>query len=261
MTERDPASTGTDHVAQQRDFYDTRPHHALQASADDRYAQKLAATLARRLGIQKHHRVLEVGAGFGRFTFWLLAHCGSLTALDLSQRALQALDSTRESRGIGADRCQTRHADLLRLEPDDLTAQYDFVVGFFVLHHLEDVEASLDRLSRLAAPGGGLAFLEPNRWNPLYLLQVAGCRDMAWSVEKGVWQLSAKAVEQSYRASGLEPISTHRFGFFPPQLVNRFEWARRLETRLERQRWLAGVLPFMILAARAPSGAGPGVPR
>ena len=251
------AQKGSDHVARQRHFYDSRPHTALQPRAGDRYVDKLAARLVSTLGIESHHRVLEVGAGFGRFTFALLEHCGSVTALDLSGPALQALDRAREARGVEVERCRTVQTDLDAVSPGDLGAQHAFVVGFFVLHHLEDVAASLGRLAGFAAPGGALGFLEPNRWNPLYAAQVTCCPDMTWSEEKGVWQLSARGVAQSCRASGLEPQPVHRFGFFPPQLINRFAWARRLEARLERQAWLSGVLPFMILSARVPPHTAP----
>lgn len=249
------AAQDSDHVARQRRFYGSRAHRALQPRVGDLYVSKLAAALVSALGIESHHRVLEVGAGFGRFTFALLEHCGSVTALDLSETALESLDAVRESRGIGVERCRTIHSDLDTVSADDLGAPYDFVLGFFVLHHLEDVGASIDRLARFAVPGGGIGFLEPNRWNPLYAVQVTCCPDMTWSEEKGVWRLSPRGVMQSYRQSGLEPQPVHYLGFFPPQLVNRFAWARRLEAMLERQAWLGGVLPFLILSARVPPRA------
>jgi len=253
---RDSAGPARDsgHVARQRRFYGSRPHHALQPRAGDLYVRKLVSALVSVLKIEPHHRVLEVGAGFGRFTFALLEHCGSVTALDLSETALESLDVARESRGIGVERCRTIRSNLDTVSADDLEAPYDFVVGFFVLHHLEDISASIERLARFAAAGGGVGFLEPNRWNPLYAAQVTCCPDMTWSEEKGVWRLSPKGVMQSYRQSGLEPQPAQFLGFFPPQLLNRFEWARRLEARLERQSWLNGVLPFLLLSASVPAG-------
>jgi SAM-dependent methyltransferase len=250
-----PASEGSEHAARQRRFYESRAHRALQPHEGDYYVHKLASTLAVAVGIESHHRLLEVGAGFGRFTFALLEWCESVTVLDLSEQALGTVERERKARGIASDRIRSIRADLDAVSLEELGAAYDQVVGFFVLHHLEDVGASIGRLAQFVAPGGAIGFIEPNRWNPLYAAQVSCCPDMTWSEEKGVWRLSSRAVEDHFRQAGLEAQPVERFGFFPPQLINRFAWARRLETALERQRWLAPVLPFLSLSARAPAPA------
>ena len=107
MSDRDDAS-------RQRHFYDSREHDHLQVREDDAYSRKLASRLAETLGIGGEHRVLELGAGFGRFSFPLLEHCGSLVALDISQRALESLVRTRDARGISADRCRSDLRFVLR---------------------------------------------------------------------------------------------------------------------------------------------------
>jgi hypothetical protein len=78
---------------------------------------------------------------------------------------------------------------------------------------------------------------------------------MPWSEEKGMFALSAAKVEDAYHRAGLAKIETRSFGFFPPPVFNRFSAARRFERRLERVRWLAGVLPYLLLTARAPERA------
>jgi len=89
-----------EHGERQRRFYETREHEHLQARGGDFYARKLAGALAGALGMGPHHRVLELGAGFGRFTFPLLEHCGSLTAVDLAARVADSLSATRDARRI-----------------------------------------------------------------------------------------------------------------------------------------------------------------
>lgn len=252
-----PESPSSEHVERQRRFYDSRSHRNLQPRGDDRYVTKLASRLVERLGIGPEARVLEIGSGFGRFTFALLEHCASVTALDLSERSLAALARERDARGIDASRCRTVQGDLDRVEPGAVGGVHDFVVGFFVLHHLEDVSRSLARVVPLASDRGGLAFLEPNRWNPLYALQVACCPDMTFREERGVWTLDEHAILADLSAHGLAVAPVHRFGFFPPQLLNRSSAVRRLEARLERQRWLSRVLPFQLLVARGAAGAPP----
>lgn len=242
-------------VEVQRKFYDSRPHDHLQPQGVDFYSARLVSELARTLGITKRSRVLEVGAGFGRFTFELLQHCESVVALDLSEGALSRLVSARDERSIPEARCQTLCADLQELECQKLGEPFDFVVGFFILHHLPDFPGAITRLAPCLRPGGGMAFLEPNRRNPLFAAQVAFCQDMPWSEEKGMFKLSSRAVERAYRLAGLSLSQTRRFGFFPPQIINRFRGARQIELGIERVGIFEPLLPFLLLCARASAEA------
>lgn len=246
----------SDHVSRQRRFYDERGHAHLRAQEDDHYARKIAGRVASRVGLRRDDRVLEVGAGFGRFTFSLLEHCDSLHALDLSERALESLARNREERGIPEASCRTLCASVdAYAQSDEAPAdqdRFDCIIGFFFLHHLPDFAASIQSLSTRLAPGGRIAFVEPNRVNPLYAIQLTACKDMDWSEEKGLFALSQAKVETAFRAAGLEGVETERFGFFPPQLLNRSAWIRRVETGLEEARVLRPLLPFLLLTARAP---------
>ena len=93
-----------DHLAEQRAFYEDGAHEHLRPRHGDRYAARIVGELVRQAGIRPHDRVLELGAGFGRFTFPLLAHCRSVLAVDLSRRVLAALAAERDKRGVPADR-------------------------------------------------------------------------------------------------------------------------------------------------------------
>ena len=53
-------------------------------------------------------------------------------------------------------------------------------------------------------------------------------------------------------SANLRAIQTRSFGFFPPQVLNRFEAARRIERRLEGMHSLRWLLPFLLLSARVP---------
>jgi len=242
----------SDHVARQDRFYETGAHAHLQSQVGDAYAERLAGRLAQALDMKAGDRVLEVGAGFGRFTFPLLSHCASVVALDLSARTLASLARARDERGIPEASCRPVCGDVDVLDAVAVGAPFDHVVGFFFLHHLVDAAATLRRLARWVAPGGGVAFVEPNRRNPLFAAQVLFCRDMSWREERGMFRLSRAAVEASYRAAGLGDVRAEAFGFFPPQIVNRLSAARRLEDRLQRLRPLRGLLPFLLLSARRP---------
>ncbi|HIL81056.1 MAG TPA: class I SAM-dependent methyltransferase [Myxococcales bacterium] len=245
-----------DPVDLQREFYASRPHGHLQPRFADAYSARLVARLAAEIGLDAQARVLEVGAGFGRFTFELLGHCKSVVALDLSEEALARLAEARDERGISADRCRPVCADLQQLEPGFLDGPFDFIVGFFILHHLPDYREAITRLAPCLGRPGRMAFVEPNRRNPLFLAQVAFCEDMTWAEEKGMFALGHRGVERACLAAGLKPRPTRRFGFFPPQIINRFAFAGRLEEGIERLRLLDPVLPFLVLGADSSANVG-----
>jgi len=100
------------------------------------------------------------------------------------------------------------------------------------------------------APGGGLAFVEPNRRNPLFLFQIACCPGMRWGEERGLYRVGEHDLRAAIAASGLADARTRTFGFFPPQVLNRFAAAERLERRLERWRPLRPLLPFVLASGR-----------
>jgi SAM-dependent methyltransferase len=242
-------------IERQKRFYDTRRHHHLQPREEEPYAEHLVECASREIGLGPGDRVLEVGAGFGRFTFHLLDRCAEVTALDLSPAALETLGAERDRRGIPETRCRTWCADLYRL-PEVLRAdRFDAVVGFFLLHHLPDHAGAIAGLAPLLRPGGRLAFIEPNRRNPLFALQLACCPDMTWREEKGMFQLSGAAVLRHYRAAGLLDAERSSVGFFPPPLVNRFAAFRDLEGWLEERAWLSWIRPMLLLSARSGDAA------
>lgn len=245
-----------DPVNQQLDFYSTREHEHLQSRKDDFYSAKLTRRFVDHLGIPPDAHVLEVGAGFGRFTFFLLDHCASVVALDLTPSALEILDATREARGIKAERCKTMAADLNALDLSAFDRPFDYIVGFFLLHHLPDYAHSISVLSNLLKPEGRIGFLEPNRLNPLFLAQVAVCADMTWAEEKGMFALKRKGVESAYREAGLSDIRTDTAGFFPPQVLNAIPASRGIEEWIERVRPVQPILPFLLMSARAASEVG-----
>jgi SAM-dependent methyltransferase len=236
----------------QSDFYAERRHHRLRASEGGRYAENLVARLWSALGAPRDADGVEVGCSAGRFTLPLLARCRSIQAIDLSRKQLDELRAELDRRDIDPARCRTHEVNVEQLGPELGEQCYDFVVGVFLLHHLHDPGRTLARLFRLLRPGGRVAFVEPNRWNPLYALQISLCPDMKWSQERGLYRLSKRGFAGMFEQAGFEDRDVSRFGFFPPQIVNRFPNALRWERSLERSRVLRPVLPFLIASGRRP---------
>jgi SAM-dependent methyltransferase len=98
-------------------------------------------------------RALDAGAGEGGDALWLAERGWRVTAVDLSQVALDRGARAAEERGL-ADRVDWRQADLSEEAPEP--AAYDLVTSAF-LHPPADVrEEVLRALADSVAPGGTL---------------------------------------------------------------------------------------------------------
>lgn len=94
-------------------------------------------------------RLLEIGCGMGVDTI-RLARCGfDVTALDLTESALEVARSFAEARGVTVD---FRLGNAESLEFED--ASFDAVYSFGVLHHTPAIEKAVAELHRVLRPGG-----------------------------------------------------------------------------------------------------------
>ncbi|MFN0157259.1 MAG: class I SAM-dependent methyltransferase [Bacteroidota bacterium] len=233
----------------QDDFYsDPDKHTHLAYSPDSLYSQDLTGHVIKAAGISPTQRVLEVGAGSGRFTLHLAPHCKSLVATDISAPLLNALEKVRGAHpGL-----ETQCLDVFDLPGDLGENTFDVVCGFFILHHLPDHEKLFAALWRTVRPGGRICFLEPNRVNPLFLVQVIVDPEMTWAAEKGMFTFSATRTKQILEKTGFREIRLERCGFFPPPILDRFPGVLGIQRGIERLPLVHRFLPFVILTATKP---------
>jgi len=130
-------------------------------------ARRRADLIIRAAGLRPGRTVLEIGCGTGMFTELFAATGARIVAVDISPDLLaKAL-----ARRLPADRVrfeQRRVEDLERTHPAIKSwapEGFDSVIGSSVLHHL-DIPAAIETCKRLLAPGGRVAFAEPNLLNP-----------------------------------------------------------------------------------------------
>jgi SAM-dependent methyltransferase len=176
------------------------------------------------LGLPNGASVLEIGCGLGRFTDVLLDRGYAVTALDLSAYLTDRLRAT-----LGRSERLTVVTGRAEDVPDLAPGPYDAVVGFFFLHHLPQLEAVFEAASRVLAPGGRLAFCEPNAFNPLVYLQVTFTPRMRWKGEPSIPKMRPAVVFPMLDRIGYREIETHRYGMLPPAVANT-----RLGGRAER---------------------------
>ncbi len=234
-----------EHNQYQRAYFERADHPTLKPTGS-LYLRRHVDAMIRYAGLQPGERVLEVGCGMGRYTYILAEKGVRVEGLDLSPELLERM----RAHNPGDYEIPLHGFDLLE-SPPELYGQFDAVIGFFVLHHVHDLEASFDMIAKLVRPGGRVAFLEPNPYNPLYYVQILVTKEMSWEGERGMLKMKREHLEPAMERAGLLPISLERFGYFPPFVTNR-RWGARLETALEKVPMWQGAHPFLLFGGTRP---------
>src|SRR5262249_24939537 len=159
-------------------------------------------TLWTAMGLDADASGVEVGCGSGRFTVPILARARQVEAVDLSSHQLGLLRQELDRQGGPPERCRLNHVPIHDAAGSLPAASFVFVVGFFILHHLENPEASVASLRRLLRLGGKMGFLEPNRYNPLDPLQLTLCPDMSWREERLLFTLGWTRLRNMFEKAG-----------------------------------------------------------
>src|SRR4030081_1494334 len=99
-------------------------------------------------------KVLEVGCGIGTHAALLAKAGANLTAIDLTERAVQMTRRRFEAFGLQGT---IERADAERLPFQD--ASFDVVWSWGVIHHSSRTENCLSEISRVLQPGGRLLLM------------------------------------------------------------------------------------------------------
>lgn len=204
------------------------------------YLRRHVAEVLRCGGIGAHDRVLEIGCGMGRYTLLLAEQGVKIEGLDLTPAQLERLRHYNAGRYDIPLYCAN-----IAAPPKELEGAFDVVMGFFVLHHLRNLDICIAATKQLLRPGGRMVFVEPNPFNPLYYLQILFTPRMTWKAERGILQMRRDVIFALFQNSDLRNASLTRFGFFPPFLANR-PFGAAAESVLERFPCWRGLLPFQL---------------
>ncbi len=159
--------------------------------------------------------VLEIGCGSGAASCRFAAHGARVTAVDLTQTAVDL--ATRHAAILGLPvRVQRMDAEKLDL-PD---ASFDYVFSWGVLHHSHDTPAAFRHVARVLRPGGRGLIMVYNRRSLRFWL-------------KGLWWLLVKG--RLFRGHTIDTVQ----GLFTDGYYQRHFWPRELAREIRR----AGLTP------------------
>ncbi len=237
-------SRGASHLESQRRFFAGGDSRSRIRRDSGRSTRRHLEEMLGVLGLSGGARILELGCGMGRFSFLLAERGFEVVAIDLSPDLIDDLRSADPDGKIEAVCCDAADVDLL------IDGPFDAVVGFFFLHHLDDLGPTLKAAARVVRPGGVVAFCEPNGYNPSFIVQILASPNMRWSIDRGVVRMRPGVLLPAFRAVGLEPIPIRRYGFFPRFLADTGPGAA-VERGLEGLRIFSPVSAFQVVAGVA----------
>jgi len=241
---RTDLTTPNEHNAYQERYFDrTADGNERLQPADSPYTRRHLERTLGALQAGPEDRILEVGAGLGRFTSLMVNRGLKVVASDLSDHLLEKL--------------RARHPGLETVASDVASIAsrtslvFDRVVGFFMLHHLADLDRVFVGLRQVTRPGSRIAFCEPNAFHVPYYLQIALSRHMTWQGDGGVAKMRRSVVLRAMERAGFANAKTELYGFAPPVIYNHPR-GEQLDHALEGIPLLAPVRAFQIFSASVP---------
>lgn len=123
-------------------------------------ARVVAAAIRSTLSLQRSERLLEHGAGTGLLSEALQDDVGSITMADTSAGMRQVMQDKVDSGVIPGARVWDLDLGGLDPLPDE---RFDLVATMLALHHVDDIDRTLQSFARLLEPGGHLCIVELDR--------------------------------------------------------------------------------------------------
>lgn len=231
-----------EHDRAQREYFERTLKDTMVPRATPYLARHVEEAL-RFAHVSPSDRILEVGCGMGRYTLLLAERGCPVEGLDPSPVLLNRLQEYNHGRFQ-----IPLHCSAIEDATANHTGAFDVILGFFVLHHLHELQKPFAAMATLLKPGGRVVFLEPNPLNILYYLQMLITPGMTWKGDGGIVHMRPHVVFSAMEEAGFKPRALSRFGFLPPFLRNR-SWGSRAETFLEAFPPWRTALPFQLFGA------------
>lgn len=193
---------------QRRYFASRRPVRML--ALDTPYVRRHHAEVMAAAALPPGAAVCEWGSGLGRFSRLLLQDGLRVDAIELSpQQSAEARAALAEHAAL------TVHCGDVADVLDRLPGGFDAMVGYFMLHHLPELDRYFRSAHRALRPGGRMVFVEPNPFHPLYPVQIACTPGMRWQAERGIYRLTPGGLRRAAAAAGFSNVRIRRYGSIP----------------------------------------------
>ena len=166
-------------------------------------AHLLARVLAERFASPRTISVLDVGCGVGLFHPWLQPLVGQITGADPSGESIERAQLANPTVAYSVQDGRAM---------DYAAGSFDVALAVTALHHVppQDWAAFVTEMRRVVRPGGLVAIIEHNPWNPLTRLAVARC-----PLDENAVLLSAGRAAKLLQGAGCRNRANHHFLLLP----------------------------------------------
>lgn len=175
-------------------------------------------------------KILDVGAGFGRYTLSLLKRGHKVTAVDISSDLLKVLVKQAKEHGCGKD--LTTRVVNMEMGVTDLENKFDLVFCVNLLHHVKDMTSVFKNMAKAVRPGGKIAILEPNPLNivlPLFLVGTG-----KWDTEKGLVRCTKSNLVRLFKENEIKNIKSDNYLFVPMRFVASMPFLEKVNKFLSK---------------------------
>ena len=200
-------------------FWDKRADGYSRKPVKDMASYEKALDCTRKY-LSPRDEVLEFGCGTGTTALLLAPSVGRITATDVSSRMIEIASEKAATQGVENVRFQRAALFDESLE----SGSFDVVMGFNILHLLEDIPGAVRRVRELLKPGGSfisktVCLAEQSRLWSVLLAVMRRVRLAPY-----VHCLTVTELEELITRAGFEIIET---GTYPASPPSRYVVARK----------------------------------
>ena len=177
-------------------------------------------------GIPANSRILDFGCGRGLWSLALARLGHFVVSIDVSERSIEPLSRA------GPLALPGRVLPIIgtqRVLGSPAMAKFDAVICVDVLHHVEDIPATVHWMVSLLRPAGVFASLEPNARFPFWRLMPWIIPGFDWAFEHGVVRCRKEYLADTLRIAGGTNVRVAHWKILPGNLTERFPFLKRIE--------------------------------
>jgi len=197
--------------------YYAKNKHGYMLYRDRRFAEYIFGQIENMTGdaLRSCDTAVELGAGMGRFSY----------ALPPRFRRVHLIEPSRDYAALLKEQFTGPDIEVYALTANEYFQMHKaegkaVCAGFHILHHLVPAQRK-EIFDRIRGNGWKAVFVEPNPWNPLFLLQLLVTPDMSFKEEWRYLTLTRRRLRREMRASGISLRGYKRICFLPPVIADR----------------------------------------
>ncbi len=161
-----------------------------------------------------YENAVELGAGMGRFSASVIKSFSNVTLVEPVDAYVDTLNKKFSKNDV-----HVINAKAECFLTDYKGAKPTIVFCFHLMHHLKREQREVI-YQFVKSTGSKCVLVEPNPFNPLFLLQIILNADMSYAEERQYLTLTRKRYRKEFEKNGLVLTSYKRFCFLPPFVTN-----------------------------------------